>query len=72
MVLVGIGTGQHLISPLNLSQRHSLTHADSADDTVADIEFLTNKMYTDTSSSNTNPALLTQAITAQSSNPRVR
>lgn len=71
MVLVGIGTGQHLASPLNLPQRYSLTHVDSADDTVTDIDVLTNKMYTHTSS-NTNPALLTQATTTQSSNPRVR
>ena len=71
MVLVGIGTGQHPTSPLGPPRPYSLTHVDSADDTTADIEVLTNKMYTDISS-NTNPALLTQAITIQSSNPRVR
>jgi len=70
MVLVGIGTGQHLTSPLNPPRRHSLTRVDSADDTMTDIEVLTNKMYTDTSS-NTNPALFTPAIITQSSNPRV-
>ena len=70
MVLVGIGTGQHLTSPLNPPRRLSLTRVDSVDDTMTDIEVLTNKMYTD-ASSNANPALFTQAIILYSLQIRV-
>lgn len=62
MVLVGIGTGQHIVfSPDDV---YSLTRVDSADDTMTDIEVLTNKMYTVTNTSpNINPpALLTDTV----------
>lgn len=41
MVLVGIGTGQYLMPP----RLCALMFVGSADDTTADLEVLTNKMY---------------------------
>jgi hypothetical protein len=60
MVLVGIGTGRRpALLIIALGGQQPLTLVDSADDTIADIGILANKMYADSSPLNASRVMLT-------------